>query len=122
MKRACIGKPPTAYLAPSCCWVRTPSPVPALCPPAAVPSLSPGRRRVLPLLPPAVHDQINLLLIPAIGFLTIAGLLGHIDPAVTTWAFLAYVGLDSVWLVLQASGRARAPWAGAGCSGSQLLG
>ncbi|KAI7844909.1 hypothetical protein COHA_001557 [Chlorella ohadii] len=48
-----------------------------------------------------VHDQVNLALIPLIGALTIAGLVGAIDPAVTTYAFLAYAALDSVWLILQ---------------------
>lgn len=50
---------------------------------------------------PAVHDQVNLALIPLIGALTIAGLVGAIDPAITTYAFLAYVLLDSIWLVVQ---------------------
>lgn len=48
-----------------------------------------------------MHDQVNLALIPLIGALTVAGLVGAIDPAVTTYAFLAYVALDSVWLILQ---------------------
>lgn len=48
-----------------------------------------------------VHDQVNLALIPIIGALTIAGLVGAIDPAITTYAFLAYIALDSVWLLLQ---------------------
>lgn len=48
-----------------------------------------------------VHDQVNLALIPLIGALTIAGLVGAIDPAITTYAFLAYVLLDSIWLVVQ---------------------
>lgn len=47
-----------------------------------------------------MHDQVNLALIPLIGALTIAGLVGAIDPAITTYAFLAYVLLDSIWLVV----------------------
>lgn len=70
-----------------------------------------------------MHDQVNLGLIPAIGFLTIAGLLGSIDPAVTTWAFLAYVALDSVWLLLQASLCLRThPWAADDWVHARLLG
>lgn len=52
--------------------------------------------------------QVNLALIPIIGALTIAGLVGAIDPAITTYAFLAYIALDSVWLLLQARGSE--PW------------
>ena len=55
-----------------------------------------------------MHDQVNLALIPLIGALTIAGLVGAIDPAVTTYAFLAYAALDSVWLILQVRGMSSA--------------
>lgn len=72
-----------------------------------------------------MHDQVNLALIPLIGALTIAGLVGAIDPALTTYAFLAYVALDSVWLILQvrcitaAAGQCCTAARGIGSRGSQ---
>jgi hypothetical protein len=48
-----------------------------------------------------VHDWVNLVLVPLIGALTIAGLAGLIDPALVTYAFLAYVVGDFVWVWLQ---------------------
>lgn len=48
-----------------------------------------------------VHDAINLGLLPIIAAMTVAGLTGHMDPALTTYAFMAYIVADFVWVCLQ---------------------
>ncbi|KAI3425329.1 hypothetical protein D9Q98_009093 [Chlorella vulgaris] len=48
-----------------------------------------------------VHDWVNLVLVPIIGLMTIAGLSGQLDPSHVTHAFLAYVLGDFVWVALQ---------------------
>jgi hypothetical protein len=48
-----------------------------------------------------VHDWVNLVLVPLIGALTLAGLAGYVDPAHVTKVFLAYVLGDFVWVALQ---------------------
>ncbi|EFN53634.1 expressed protein [Chlorella variabilis] len=48
-----------------------------------------------------VHDWVNLVLVPIIAAMTMAGLVGLIDPALVTYAFIAYVAGDFVWVFLQ---------------------
>ncbi|KAL4431312.1 hypothetical protein ABPG75_006568 [Micractinium tetrahymenae] len=53
-----------------------------------------------PPRPAAVHDQVNLLLLPILGGLTIAGLTGHVAPELVTHLFLGYVLADMAWVFL----------------------
>ena len=78
--------------------------------PAAQP---PAGRRPVPLATAAavamkraghVHDAINLALLPVIGVLTLAGLVGWIPAEVVTATFLVYVAGDFVWVALQVRG------------------
>ena len=84
------------------CWRR--SRVLCRCSPRAAPNppqhLSPHA---------AVHDIINLFLLPIIGAMTVAGLTGHLDPAYVTYVFLAYIVADFVWVAIQASLSAQHP-------------
>ncbi|KAL4438481.1 hypothetical protein ABPG77_000129 [Micractinium sp. CCAP 211/92] len=47
-----------------------------------------------------IHDQVNLLLLPILGGLTIAGLTGHVAAELVTHLFLGYVLLDMAWVLV----------------------
>lgn len=56
-----------------------------------------------PLLKPATvrHDQANLVLLPILGCLTVAGLLQLVDPLLVTYAFTLYTVFDLAWIAIQ---------------------
>ena len=62
----------------------------------------PGSRR-LPAMKRAcmIHDAVNLVLLPFITALTVAGLGGWIPPEIVTSVFLGYVGIDLLWVAIQ---------------------
>lgn len=53
-----------------------------------------------------LHDRVNLLILPLIGCMAVAGLLPkdsmfHYDPVKVTNAFLMYIVADAVWIMRQ---------------------
>lgn len=54
------------------------------------------------LSPPVIlHDRANLVALPAIGTLVLAGLLGYIDTHLVTQAFIFYIVADFFWILLE---------------------
>eukprot|EP00887_Chlorella_sp_A99_P007069 scaffold2.g7069.t1 len=47
------------------------------------------------------HDYANLVLLPILGCLTVAGLAGLWDPVQVTYAFTAYTLLDMAWIAVE---------------------
>lgn len=50
-----------------------------------------------------LHDKANLLLLPILGSLTAAGLLGYADPAKVTILFTWYILADFAWILVEPS-------------------
>lgn len=48
-----------------------------------------------------LHDEVNLVLIPIVGMLTLLGLVGLVNTGLVTIVFTGYVLLDLVWLMIQ---------------------
>ena len=73
------------------------------------PALPPRQRHQYPRQPPPaamkraclVHDAVNLVLLPFLCALTVAGVLQWIAPEVVTSVFLAYVATDTLWVWAQ---------------------
>lgn len=45
-----------------------------------------------------LHDRVNLVLLPIIGSLTVAGLLGYVDTTIVSAIFSVYVAVDLLWV------------------------
>lgn len=48
-----------------------------------------------------VHDIANLVCLPVLCSIALAGLCGVIDPTVFAWCIFAYVALDTIWIMVQ---------------------
>jgi len=48
-----------------------------------------------------LHDVVNLALIPVVGVGTVLGILDVVHPTLVSQAFLLYVLIDFVWLLIQ---------------------
>lgn len=48
-----------------------------------------------------LHDRANLVALPTIGCMVLAGLLGYIDTLLVTKAFIVYIVGDLFWLILE---------------------
>lgn len=48
-----------------------------------------------------LHDLANLVCLPVLCSIALAGLLGAADPYIFSWCIFTYVLLDTVWILLQ---------------------
>lgn len=59
-------------------------------------------QRAIQLSPPVIaHDRANLVALPVIGCLVLAGLAGLIDTLLVTKAFILYIVADFFWILLE---------------------
>jgi uncharacterized iron-regulated membrane protein len=48
-----------------------------------------------------VHDWANLICLPILCTVAVAGLCGSVDPTTFAWCIFLYVALDTVWVMIQ---------------------